>query len=328
MRVSPGRLSIAGGFLLALAAAAPALGHGGASAGDLAEEWPSRWSLPPLQVGLILVAALLYGWRARRLGARLPRWRRVSFAAGLLTLVLALCSPIDPVGEDGLFAVHMLQHALLGSLAPLLIVLGLTGPMLRPVLRLRWVRSLRGLAHPLVALPLWVANLVIWHVPSIYEFGVVNGAAHALQHGTTFTVAALLWAPVAEPLPAPEWFGSGPKLVYLAAIWVIGLGFTNVFWFSGTVFYDRYEATAGAFGVSALQDQANAGSVFMAEHMIVVLVAMALLAMRLSREGALRQRLLEAGVDARSVRQAVRYGRAEALARRAGLSTGTRAGID
>jgi putative membrane protein len=190
------------------------------------------------------------------------------------------------------------------------------------------VRALQVLAHPAVALPLWAATLVVWHIPAAYELGIGNDAAHALQHATFFATTALLWAPVIEPLPAPVWFGTGAKIAYVAGLWFIGLAFVNVFWFSGTLFYDRYAETAPDWDVSPLQDQANAGSVFMAEHMLVVLGALAILAVRLSREGAVRQRLIEAGLDRESVRRAVRYGRADALAERAGVSTRVRAGID
>jgi len=315
------------GALIAAAAPGVAAAHDGTSEGLADHPWDA-WSLSPLQIAPIVVAVVLYWLRARALGPRLPAWRRAAFLSGMAVAALALVSPIDPVGEDGLLAVHMLQHALLGGVAPLLVVLGLTGPVLQPLLRFRWVRSLQVLAHPVVALPLWAATLVVWHVPAAYELGIGNDAAHALQHATFFATTALLWAPVIEPLPAPIWFGTGAKIAYVGGLWFIGLAFVNVFWFSGTLFYDRYAETAPEWDVSPLQDQANAGSVFMVEHMLIVLGALALLAVRMSREGALRQRLIEAGLDRDSVRRAVRYGRADALAERAGVSTRVRAGID
>jgi putative membrane protein len=286
------------------------------------------WSLAPLQVAPLAIAGVLYAVRARRLGRRLPAWRRVAFFAGLAVFALALVSPVDPVGEEGLFAVHMIQHALLGGLAPLLVVLGLTGGMLAPVLRLPGVARLRALAHPAIALPLWAVTLVAWHLPPAFEAAISHDGVHALLHGTTFAAGALLWAPVVEPLPAPGWFGTGAKMLYTAGVWVIGLVFVNVLWFSGTVFYDRYAETAPAWGVSALEDQGNAGSVFMAEHVVIVLGVLGVLAFRLAREGGLQRRLIEAGVDPAAARRAVRYGRADELARRHGVATALRPGID
>lgn len=313
---------------LLLAAPATALGSGAETAIDPTEGWWRLWSVPVPQLVLTLGPAILYAVRARRLGRRLPIWRRVCFAMGVAVVLLAVSSPLDPIGEDGLFAVHMLQHALLMSLAPLLIVLGLTGPVLRPLLRVPWMRSLGALGHPVPALLLWIVALVGWHVPPVYELAIESAAVHALQHMSIFAVGALVWAAVHEPLPAPPWFGTGPKLGFLAIVWFAGLAFGNVLWFIGTPLYERYQESAPAWGVSALEDQVNAGSVFMIEHALTVLLVLAVLAFRLAREGTLRRRLLEAGFDPRAVRQAVRYGRAEALARSRGVSTEIRPGID
>ena len=105
----------------------------------------------------------------------------------------------------------MAQHVLIGELAPLAIVAGLTGPLLRPLLAYHWVQRLRVLAHPLVAWPLWALNLYLWHLPFLYEAALGHDCVHALEHVSFFTAGALFWAPVLEPLPAPAWFGSGRK---------------------------------------------------------------------------------------------------------------------
>jgi putative membrane protein len=89
----------------------------------------------------------------------------------------------------------------------------------------------------------------------------------------------------------------------------------NVFFWSGTVFYDVYEHHARLWGLSALEDQGIAGAVMMIEGSSVTLVALAWLFLRMASEGELRQQLLERGLDPRAVKRAVRYGRAEELGR-------------
>ena len=135
---------------------------------------------------------------------------------------------------------------------------------------------------------------------------------HALEHLLFFTCGALMWAPVVETLPAPEWFGTGAKLGYIACVRLIETVLGNVFLWSGTVFYPFY---VGGRGISALQDQGLAGAVMMLEGSLVTLAALAWLFLRLGAEGELRQRLLEEGLDPRAVRRAVRYGRAQELMR-------------
>ena len=323
------RLAATFAALAVLLLPAAALAHAGEQhPEDLADHWWDAWSFSPLELAPFLVVGVLYGIRARHVGPRLEAWRVVSFYAGLGIAVVSIVSPIDVIAEEGLFSVHMLQHALLGGISPLLVVLGITGPVLRPLIQYRVIRQLQVLSHPAIALPLWVAVFVFWHLPPIYDLGVENELAHVVEHATFFATTALVWMSVVEPLPGPRWFGTGAKIGYLAAFWFVGLLIVNVFWFSGTAFYERYEDTAPAWGVSALQDQANAGSIFMAEHMLIVLTALVVLAVRASREGTLRQALLEHGVERQKVLQAVRYGRAAELAEQVGASTRTRAGID
>ena len=111
----------------------------------------TRWSVDPLQLALVCVVGLAYGVRARTLARRRRRpgaGRIVAFAAGLVVLVLALCSPIDALGEERLFSVHMTQHLMIGDLAAVLLVAGVTGSMLRPLLAVGGLRRLRVLLHP------------------------------------------------------------------------------------------------------------------------------------------------------------------------------------
>jgi putative membrane protein len=277
------------------------------------------WTLDPLQLASVVLAAVAYAMRARTLrnrGTPMARHRIILFALGIALLLLAFASPIAAIGERELFSFHMLQHVLIGDLAPLCLLAGASGPMLRPLLALRPVERLRVLANPLVALPLWAANLYLWHVPFLYEAAVRHSAVHALEHACFFTAGVVVWLPVLETLPAPEWFGTGPKLAYIACVRVVETVLGNVFVWSGAVFYGVYAHGDELWGVSPLQDQGLAGAVMMIEGSIVTIVALAWLFLRMAQEGELRQELLERGLDPRAVQRAVRYGRAQELAGR------------
>jgi putative membrane protein len=278
----------------------------------------TEWTFEPYQLVPTALVALLYAKRVRTLrrrGTPVPRWRRLVFWTGIGLVLVALVSPIDRLGEEEFLFVHMIQHVLLGDLAPLCFVVSLTGPVLQPLLRLRVVNRLRVLTHPLIALPLWGADLAIWHLPFLYQGALHNPAVHAFQHVCFFTFGALMWAPVVETLPGPEWFGTGFKLGYIATVrlWETALG--NVFLWSGTVFYPFYVHAHPRWGISALHDQVLAGIVMMAEGSAVTLAALVWLFLRLAAEGELRQELLERGLDPRVVQRAVRYGRAQELPR-------------
>ena len=276
----------------------------------------TSWTLDPLQLLPIAVIAFAYAVRARTLvrrGQPVPAWRIALFALGIALLVLAVASPLAAVAEDELFSFHMTQHLLLGDLAPLCLLAGLTGPLIRPLLALPGVYRLKVLANPLVALPLWAANLVLWHMPTLYEGAVENGAVHALEHVSFFAAGIVLWLPVLETLPAPEWFGTGAKLGYIVGVRLVATVIGNVFIWASSPYYDVYEAGDEFLGLSPSADQSLAGSLMMLEGSLVTVVAIAWLFLRMAQEGEVRQQLIERGIDERTARRAVRYRRWQEL---------------
>src|SRR4051812_41980319 len=283
----------------------------------LAHAVTTRFSFEPLQLVPLALAAALYATRVRRLRARsvvTPTWRIAAFATGFVLMLVALVSPLATWGEDELFSMHMAQHVILGDLAPLCFLAGLTGPILRPVLALKIVERLRILAHPLVALPVWALILYAWHLPLLYGAAIHYEPIHALEHMSFFVGGVLMWMPVLEILPAPAWFGTGAKLGYIVVVRLIETVLANVFFWSGTVFYSEYVHPWRPWGLEPLSDQGIAGAIMMLEGSLVTLGALAWLFMRLAAEGELRQQLLEEGLDPRAVNRAVRYGRGQELA--------------
>jgi cytochrome c oxidase assembly factor CtaG len=281
--------------------------------GVIAHGAPLAWSLEPLQLAVVMLAAALYARRAaslRRRGRPVAHWKVACFAGALVVTVLAVVSPVDSLGEERPFFMHMLQHVLLGDVAPLLVVLGLSGPLLRPLLALRGVAPLRALAHPLVALPFWAVNLVLWHVPLLYDAALAHDALHALEHTLFFLGGALVWAAIVEPLPGPAWFGAGRKAAYLVAMWFFSLAFSQVFLWAGHPFYAWYVDAPRMWGISALADQRLGGGVMLVEGSFVMLGALIYVLLRLFAESEARQRLLDAGADRVTASRAARYGRA------------------
>lgn len=276
----------------------------------------TSWTFDPIPFVALALGVWLYFKRLRTLrgrGVEVPRWKVRLFLTGIALLAVALFSPVDAIGEEDLFAVHMAQHILLGDLAPLCILAGLTGPLLRPILSLRLVQRLRVLFHPAVALPVWASILAVWHLPLLYGAAIDHSTVHVLEHVCFFLGGFVMWAPVLELLPGPEWFGTGLKLGYVFAVRLFETAFANVFFWSGSVFYPQYVHADHPWGISPLADQGLAGAVMMLEGSLVTLGALVWLFLRLASEGELRQQLLESGLDPRTVNRAVRYGRGQEL---------------
>jgi cytochrome c oxidase assembly factor CtaG len=249
----------------------------------------------PLEAIPPLLAALLYAKRASTLAARsrpVPVWRQCCFAAGLLTIGVALFSPIGHLADELVLA-HMIEHLMLGDVAALLLVLGLTGPLMQPLLGLPVLRHLRILVNPLVAFPVWAVNLYFWHVPALYDAAYGGAAVHALEHTMFIFCGCLMWMALLGPLPRPTWFTNPWKLGYAIAVRFTGVVLGNVFMWSGSVLYDRYSAGEHYWGISPLTDQSMAGVIMMIEGTFVTLGIFAWLFMRTAQEGTERQRLIE-----------------------------------
>jgi putative membrane protein len=275
----------------------------------------------PLELAPLIVAATLYAKRASTLATRgrpVPIWRQSCFAAGLLAIVVALVSPLGHVSEELVLA-HMGEHLLLGDVATLLLVLGLTGPLLQPVLSIRVFDRLRVLAHPAVALPLWAADLFLWHVPALYEAAYGAAPVHALEHTCFVFFGCLMWMPVFGPLPKPEWFGAGWKVGYVIAVRFTGAILGNVLMWSGTVLYPIYASGERYWGISPLADQSTAGVVMMVEGTFLALGVLAWVFFEIAREGEEKQRLLDLARDRGVALDAARAGRAVAAGQGARL---------
>lgn len=278
----------------------------------------------PLELAPPLLVGALYAKRASTLAARgrpVPAWRQACFAAGLLVIAVALLSPLGHISEELVIA-HMGEHLLLGDVATLLLVLGLTGPLLQPLLAIRAVDRLRVLAHPAVAFPLWAADLFFWHAPPLYEAAYGGAPLHALEHACFLFFGCLMWMPVFGPLPKPDWFGAGWKVGYVVAVRFTGAILGNVLMWSGTVLYPVYAAGEREWGISPLADQSTAGVVMMVEGTFLLLGVLAWVFLEVAREGDERQRLLdlarERGVplDEARARRAVAAGQGARLEER------------
>lgn len=278
----------------------------------------------PLEVIPLTAAGVLYWHRATTLslgGRPVPAWRQACFAAGLATVAIALFSPIGHLSEELVLA-HMGEHLLIGDVAALLLVLGLTRSLLQPVLAIRLFERLQVLAHPLVALPLWAFNLFLWHVPALYQAAYGGAPVHALEHACFLFFGALMWMPAFGPLPKPEWFTAAWKVGYVVAVRFVGVLLGNLLMWSGTVLYPIYASGERFWGIAPLADQSIAGVLLMVEGTFVLLGALTWSFFEAAREGSEKQRLLdlarERGValDERRAQRAVVSGHAALLERR------------
>src|SRR5450755_407872 len=165
----------------------------------------SGWSIqPPLAYVAFAAGLYLLGGQSYR-RSRAEPLRTAAFVAGLATIVLALDSPLDGYA-DQLFWAHMIQHVLLLTVAPPLILLGRPWPRMwralplqsrttigRTLARARWTTPLRALARPLPAWLLFNATILGWHIPGAYNATLQSTTIHDLEHAMFFFTGLLFW---------------------------------------------------------------------------------------------------------------------------------------
>jgi len=176
--------------------------------------------------------------------------------AGSAALAAAAVSPLAELGEDKLFSAHMIQHLLLGDIAPLLLVLA--------------AGRRAALVRPLVALLAWCAVLALWHVPGLYDAALENEAVHQLQHVCFFAAGFLLWGAVLEGRASLGW-----KIGAVVGVGLAGTALGNVFLWANDVVYERYATAPRAWGLSPLADQELGGAIMLAEGAVVTIAVFA-----------------------------------------------------
>ena len=247
------------------------------------------WS-PPLSVNTALgLTVIIYvrGWF--RLHAVFPSlfsaWRLAAFLAGIISVWLAIGSPLNAF-DDASLAVHMLQHLLLMAVAPPLILLGVPAlPLLHglpeslahkvvsPVLR--WVPVRRFghfITNPTIC---WLAAalaLIGWHVPAVFELALRSDWLHELEHACFFGTGLLFWWPVVQPWPSearwPRW--SIPLYLFGATLPCDVLsGFLA---FCDRVVYSSYLSAPRLLNISPLQDQEFAAAFMWASVTVIFLM--------------------------------------------------------
>ena len=252
-----------------------------------------EWAFDPgVIVGLVTIEGL-YLRALRVLGrrrVRVPGKQIALWHLGMTLWVAGLLSPIHTLGED-LLCFHMAQHLLIADLAAPVLLAGVRNPVLMfmlprdilvPLARARRARAaFRWLRQPLVAIPVYVVVLYGWHFSFAFEAAVEHPLIHALQHASFFMAGTLVWWPLIQPVPMRHRLTGMWTFAYIVAakfgLAALGLYLT----WTHTVVYTYYEHVPRIWGLSAIDDQNVGGAIMMVEQSIVLVVAFAILFVRM-----------------------------------------------
>jgi putative membrane protein len=283
---------------------------------DLTLDWSTITSITlPILIGVTYFVRV---GRLREQGRAPSTLRQASFATGMALIVLATVGPMDELADDFVSG-HMVQHTILFDEVALLLAIGLTGPVLSPILGKPGVGRLQVLMHPVVAVAFWLVMMYGWHTPPLYQAAEEHEVIHLIEHACFIASGTVMWLALIGPFPKPEWFGNGAKAIYIAVIHFSSMGLANILMWSGTVLYPFYAASDNAHHIEPLGDQGIAGAILMVQSGIVMLGALAWLVLRWAREDDERQELLDLAYDRGIELDPQRAGRAVAAGRGAEL---------
>ena len=258
----------------------------------------------PVDVSVYAGLVILYLGHAWLAGTVSDAQRKHSlyFGLGLITLWLALETPLDTISDYYLDSVHMFQHVLLGFVAPPLMLLGLSSQMVGQIVR---VPGVRALTEPVPAQVIAGLVMVGWHLPPLYDATLNSEPLHIVEHVSFISAGVVMYWPILQATSAhAHWqMSPGAKLLYMLLATLPQDGVALALIFSRVPFYDYYTHVPRLIpSLTPLIDQTVAGAVLMTLGKATLAVAAIAVFVRWFGADHRADRLAEARLESRGVR--------------------------
>jgi putative membrane protein len=236
-----------------------------------------HWNTEPDLLAVVSLVLVIYAFGIGPLRQylaphkRFPRRRAGAFGLGMAILYGALASPLDAIGEQLLFSVHMLQHVMLIYPVPMLLFLGTPGWLLAPLLKPAAIAAaVRGATRPVTAAVLFLVVFSAWHIPGLYEWALRDRLVHNLEHLTILGTAVLMWWPILSPVSQVPRLTPGLQMLYLLALSIGQIPIFAYLTFTSEVLYPTYETAARLVPITPLEDQQLGGIIMKLAGMVVL----------------------------------------------------------
>ena len=215
-----------------------------------------RWSIHPSTVMGIAALGAVYLWAASRLRRQPSLAQKIYFFSGLLLMFASLNGPIHDLSDDYLFSAHMVQHLLLTLAIPPLLLAGVPGWMLRPVLTNRLIaQPARFFTRAPIAFVVFNLAIAAWHLPPLYNAAMANHNIHILEHLIFMVAAVLMWWPLLSQVPEFPRLAYPGQMLY-SFLMSIPMSIVAVYIaMSDHVLYPAYAAAPRVLPISPLEDQ-------------------------------------------------------------------------
>jgi putative membrane protein len=215
-----------------------------------------RWSIHPSTVIGIAALAAMYVWAAGKPGRAPSRAQRIFFFSGLLVMFASLNGPIHDLSDDYLFSAHMVQHLLLTLAVPPLLLAGVPGSMLRPLLsRPAIAPGVRFFTRAPICFVVFTIVIAMWHLPPFYNAAMANHNLHILEHLMFMGAAVLMWWPLMSQLPEFPRLAYPGQMLY-SFLMSIPMSIVAIYIaMADHVLYPAYSGAPRVLPLSPLEDQ-------------------------------------------------------------------------
>lgn len=263
--------------IAALIALLPSVAHAHTRARPTPETLWSSWNIDPvISVGILLgswvyLRGVFALWRKSGGDHAIRRWQVGCFIGAMLSLIVALISPLDALGA-ALFSAHMVQHVLLFLVTPMLLA------MSRPVIAATWalpdsmrkrlliaahrqrvVRVVQSFgSNSIVVWMVFTGTLWIWHVPALYDAALRSDRFHQIEHLSFLAAAFMFWSWLLQSSAGRQARGGLAVLFVFTSVIQSGL-LGALLTFARAPLYEGHAPFTEAWSLTGLEDQQLAG---------------------------------------------------------------------
>lgn len=183
------------------------------------------------------------------------------FTCGIVIILLSLISPLHILSDTYLFSAHMVQHVLITIVAPPLIISGVPGWILQPILCKSKItfRLFKIILHPLVAFFAFNFIFALWHIPQLYDASVRFHGIHVFEHISFIISALMMWWPLMSSISAFPRLSYPMQIIYLFFLSIAQIIIFALIVFASYPIYDWYVDAPRIWGISPLTDQQIGG---------------------------------------------------------------------
>lgn len=248
-----------------------------------------EWSIHPSTVVGLAALGAAYLFRARHATAEHPvsGWRKLSFFSALFVIFASLNGPVHDLSDNYLFSGHMIQHLMLTMAMPPLLIPGVPGWMLRPLLRNRAASAIaRRLTRPVTCFVVFNVVIAAWHLPALYNAAMANHAIHIVEHLMFMAAAVLMWWPLASQLPELPRLAYPGQMLYTFLMSIPMSVIAVYITLSDQVLYPHYASAPRILPLSPMDDQLLGGLIMWIPGGMIFMVIMTVVFFKWSAHGA------------------------------------------